>query len=147
MGNFIFLKYFFNMAPAPGMFGPAAVRVIRQALKKTSNLIKIRLANIGRPLESQLQPILVRSSPRHPVHPTAALRQAKGRWYTTHSTINKILSLLAPPQRSLPPDTPLLSLLLSQLLAMSRPSLPSTLSQACPGPTLFSSMALLTPAC
>merc|ERR1712093_374997 len=27
---------------------------------------------------------------------------------------------------------------------MSRPSLPSTLSQACPGPTLFSSMALLT---
>merc|ERR1712093_62679 len=30
---------------------------------------------------------------------------------------------------------------------MSRPSLPSTLSQACPGPTLFSSMALLTSAC
>jgi len=91
MGDYyflFFLEYSFNMAPAPGMFGPAAVRVIRQALKKTSNLIKIRLANIGRPLESQLQPILVRSSPRHPVHPTAALRQAKGRWYTTHSTIN-----------------------------------------------------------
>ncbi|PVH72946.1 hypothetical protein DL98DRAFT_501765 [Cadophora sp. DSE1049] len=72
------------MAPAPGIFGPAAAKVMRQALKK----IKIRLANIGRPLENQLQPILIRSSPRHPIHPTAALRQAKGRWYTTHSTIN-----------------------------------------------------------
>ncbi|KAK0104757.1 hypothetical protein ONS95_005027 [Cadophora gregata] len=76
------------MAPAPGMFGPAAVKVMRHALKKTSNFIRIRLANIGRPLDSQLQPVLVRSAPRHQIHPNAALRQSKGRWYTTHSTIN-----------------------------------------------------------
>merc|ERR1711900_11211 len=60
-------------------------------------------------------------------------------------TQSAILSLLPPPQRSLPPDTPLLSLLLSQLLAMSRPSLPSTLSQACPGPTLLSRLPTPSP--
>ncbi|KAL2067054.1 hypothetical protein VTL71DRAFT_1478 [Oculimacula yallundae] len=76
------------MAPAPGIYGPAAVKALRHALQRTTRLIKVRLAQIGRPLENQLQPVLVRSSPRHPVHPAAALRQAKGRWYTTHSAIN-----------------------------------------------------------
>ncbi|KAH9216747.1 hypothetical protein DL95DRAFT_334858 [Leptodontidium sp. 2 PMI_412] len=76
------------MAPAPGIFGPAAVKALRHVLKETSKKIKIRLAQIGNPLDNQLQPILVRSTPRHPVHPAAALRQAKGRWYTTQSTIN-----------------------------------------------------------
>ncbi|CZT02170.1 uncharacterized protein RAG0_09450 [Rhynchosporium agropyri] len=76
------------MAPAPGFYGPAAVKAMRHALQTTSRFIQNRLAQIGRPLESQLQPVLVRSSTRHPVHPAAALRQAKGRWYTTHSAIN-----------------------------------------------------------
>lgn len=32
--------------------------------------------------------MLVRSSARHALHPVARIRQAKGKWYTTHSTIN-----------------------------------------------------------
>ncbi|KAK6586294.1 hypothetical protein PZA11_001351 [Diplocarpon coronariae] len=74
------------MAPAPGMFAPLAIRALKHTFKKTSNLIKLHLAQFSRP--GQLQPVLVRPSPRHPLHPAAALRQRKGRWYTTHSTIN-----------------------------------------------------------
>ena len=33
-------------------------------------------------------PILIRNTPRHPISKAAWLRQSKGRWYTTHSTIN-----------------------------------------------------------
>jgi len=60
---------------------------MKHAFKKTSNLIKLRVAELAR-LNGELQPILVRSSPRQPIHPAALLRQSKGRWYTTHSTIN-----------------------------------------------------------
>jgi len=60
---------------------------MKHVFKKTSNLIKIRVAGLAR-LNGELQPILVRSSPRQAIHPTALLRQSKGRWYTTHSTIN-----------------------------------------------------------
>lgn len=50
-------------------------------------MIKVRLS---RPLlHAELDPVLVRSSPRQPIHPAAHLRQVKSRrWYTTHSTIN-----------------------------------------------------------
>ncbi|KAN0117236.1 hypothetical protein V8E51_003213 [Hyaloscypha variabilis] len=75
------------MAPSAGLWAPLAMRVMRHAFKKTSNLIKARVVELAR-LNGELQPILVRSSPRHPIHPTALLRQSKGRWYTTHSTIN-----------------------------------------------------------
>ncbi|KAK2626819.1 hypothetical protein QTJ16_003994 [Diplocarpon rosae] len=74
------------MAPISGIFAPLTIRALKHAFKKTSNLIKVRLADFSRP--GQLQPILVRTSPRHALHPAAALRQGKGRWYTTHSTIN-----------------------------------------------------------
>jgi hypothetical protein len=43
---------------------------------------------LAKPLQHEAQPILVRTSPRQPVHPVAALRQSKGRLYTTHSNIN-----------------------------------------------------------
>jgi len=75
------------MAPAGGIWAPIALRAIKHVFKKTSNLIKIRVAGLAR-LNGELQPVLVRSCPRHPVHPAALLRQSKGRWYTTHSTIN-----------------------------------------------------------
>lgn len=72
-----------------GVWVPIAMRVLRHSFKKASNLLKSRLAEATRPLNSELQPILVRNSPRQPIHPIARLRQAKGgRWYTTHSTIN-----------------------------------------------------------
>ncbi|RDL42287.1 Uncharacterized protein BP5553_02266 [Venustampulla echinocandica] len=73
------------MAPASGIWAPIALRVFKQALKKTSGIIRARITDISRPLHRELQPILVRSSPRQPIHPAARLRQAKGRWYTTHS--------------------------------------------------------------
>ncbi|KAI9849501.1 MAG: hypothetical protein M1837_004121 [Sclerophora amabilis] len=60
----------------------------KQAFKKTSNLIRAKLAESSRPLESQLQPIYARNPPRQPIHPAAYLRQSKGRWYTTHSAVN-----------------------------------------------------------
>ncbi|OMP88108.1 hypothetical protein BK809_0002865, partial [Diplodia seriata] len=41
-----------------------------------------------RPAEAQLAPAYARSAPRHPLHRFAALKQAKGRWYSTHSFIN-----------------------------------------------------------
>jgi len=75
------------MAPSAGLWAPLAMRVMKHAFKRTSNLIKVRVAEFAR-LNGELQPVLVRSSPRHPIHPTALLRQSKGRWYTTHSTIN-----------------------------------------------------------
>ncbi|EKD15926.1 uncharacterized protein L3040_003217 [Drepanopeziza brunnea f. sp. 'multigermtubi'] len=74
------------MAPAGGIFAPLAMGALKRAFKKTSNLIKIRFAEISP--TSKLRPVLVRNSPRHPLHPVAALRQSKGRWYTTHSTTN-----------------------------------------------------------
>ncbi|RFU36000.1 hypothetical protein B7463_g384, partial [Scytalidium lignicola] len=76
------------MASSPGIWAPIAVRVLRHAFKKTSKLIKARISELSRPINTQFQPVLVRSSPRHPVHPAALLRQSKGRWYTTHSYIN-----------------------------------------------------------
>lgn len=64
------------------------MRLFRHAFKKTSQLIKARIADISRPLESELKPVLVRAAPRHPIHPVARLLQSQGRWYTTHSAIN-----------------------------------------------------------
>ena len=62
--------------------------VRRHTFKKASNLVKAHLTEATRPLNSELQPILARNSSRQPIHPIARLRQSKGRWYTTHSTIN-----------------------------------------------------------
>ena len=65
-----------------------SLTICRHAFRKTTKLVKARLADFGKPLESELQPILVRNAPKHPIHRAALLRQSKGRWYTTHSTIN-----------------------------------------------------------
>ncbi|TVY65631.1 hypothetical protein LSUE1_G009683 [Lachnellula suecica] len=77
------------MAPVGGVWAPIAIRSFKHAYQKVSTLLRTRLTKeLARPFENQAQPILVRASPRQPVHPIAALRQSKGRWYTTHSTIN-----------------------------------------------------------
>jgi len=44
-----------------------------------------------RPLNSELEPIFARNSPRHAIHPVARLRQSQRRWYTTYRTINTAL--------------------------------------------------------
>lgn len=76
------------MATSGGIWAPIAVRAFKHVLKKTSRLIQTRIAGISRPLEREVQPILVRVTPRKPIHPIARIRQSQGRWYTTHSTIN-----------------------------------------------------------
>ncbi|TVY25812.1 hypothetical protein LHYA1_G004591 [Lachnellula hyalina] len=80
------------MAPIGGILAPIAVRSFKVAFKKASTLLKARLPEVARQLQRgiqrEVQPILVRTSPRQPIHRIAALRQSKGKWYTTHSTIN-----------------------------------------------------------
>lgn len=58
---------------------------------KTVSLIKARLADVSRVSNRELQPILARSTPRQAIHPAARIRQGKGRWYITHSTINAVV--------------------------------------------------------
>ncbi|KAH0555651.1 hypothetical protein GP486_006402 [Trichoglossum hirsutum] len=79
------------MAPSSGLLVPMAMRIVRQALKNTSNFIRARLPESSRPLNAELQPAVSRNPPRHPIHPVAYLRQSKGRWYTTHSAITASL--------------------------------------------------------
>jgi hypothetical protein len=62
--------------------------IARHAATKTSNLIKARFAEAIRPVNSSLEPVLVRNTPRQPLHPVAVLRQSKGRWYSTHNAVN-----------------------------------------------------------
>ncbi|TVY57768.1 hypothetical protein LCER1_G000908 [Lachnellula cervina] len=76
------------MASIGGIWAPIAIRSFKVAFKKASNLLKARLPEVARQLQREAQPILVRKSPSQPIHRIAALRQSKGRWYTTHSTIN-----------------------------------------------------------
>ncbi|KAI9761376.1 MAG: NAD-dependent histone deacetylase sir2 [Chaenotheca gracillima] len=77
------------MAASSGfVWVPMAIRIARHAVKRTTALVRAKLAESSRPLESQLQPIFVRNTPRQPIHPAAFLRQSKGRWYTTHSAVN-----------------------------------------------------------
>jgi hypothetical protein len=61
---------------------------VRHVFKKTQNLARTRLAELSRPLNSELEPAILRNSPRHQVPHAAWLRQSKGRRYMTHSTIN-----------------------------------------------------------
>jgi len=53
---------------------------LRAAFEKASKAIDAQLA--GRP-QAQLEPLLVRNTPKHPLHPVARLRQSQSRWYST----------------------------------------------------------------
>lgn len=74
---------------------PVAMRLLRHAFKKASSVIKTRMGEISRTANTELQPILVRASPRQPTHPNAFLRQLKsGRWYSTHNAVNSAVRRL-----------------------------------------------------
>ncbi|KAF2746419.1 hypothetical protein M011DRAFT_404182 [Sporormia fimetaria CBS 119925] len=62
-------------------------KVLKAAWRHAAGLIQRQLPASSRPTQAQLQPLLVRNAPRHPLHRVAFLKQSKGRWYTTHSTI------------------------------------------------------------
>lgn len=60
----------------------------RAAWRHAAKLIQDQLPPSIRPTQAQLQPILARNAPRHPLHRVAFLKQSKGRWYSTHSAIS-----------------------------------------------------------
>jgi len=68
-----------------------AMRFVRQTLQKASTLIRTRLQESSRPIQGELQPVLIRKQHHHPIHPAARFSQSKGRWYTTHSGITTTL--------------------------------------------------------
>ena len=59
----------------------------RAAWRHAAKLVQNQLPAGTRPTQAQLQPILARNAPKHPIHRIAFLKQSKGRWYTTHSAI------------------------------------------------------------
>ncbi|KAF2472199.1 uncharacterized protein BDR25DRAFT_302952 [Lindgomyces ingoldianus] len=63
-------------------------KVLKAAWKHAASLVQSQLPPSIRPTQAELQPILARNTPRHPIHPAAFLKQSKGRWYSTHSAIN-----------------------------------------------------------
>ena len=62
--------------------------VYRAAWKYAAKAVQNQLPVSIRPTQAQLQPILARNAPRHPVHRVAWLKQSKGRWYSTHNSIS-----------------------------------------------------------
>ncbi|KAF2267065.1 hypothetical protein CC78DRAFT_559065 [Lojkania enalia] len=63
-------------------------KVFKAAWKHAARLVQDQLPASIRPTQAELQPILARSAPRHPIHPIAFIKQSKGRWYSTHSAIS-----------------------------------------------------------
>lgn len=55
-------------------------RIIRAAYKEASKAIKQNLPKQAAP---EAQPILIRNTPRQPLHPAARIRQQQSRWYST----------------------------------------------------------------
>ncbi|KAI0516802.1 hypothetical protein F5B22DRAFT_646541 [Xylaria bambusicola] len=79
------------MVASGGIWAPLALRLARSTAYKATKLIRSKLATITRPVNAAVEPVLVRSQPRHPIHPNAFLRQQKSRrWHSTTSTYKNI---------------------------------------------------------
>ncbi|KAK7969833.1 casein kinase II beta 2 subunit [Apiospora saccharicola] len=79
------------VAPLGGIWAPSALRMARQAVYKASKVIRAKLVDTARPVNTALEPVFARSTPRQPIHPAALLRQQKSRrWHSTstYQTIN-----------------------------------------------------------
>ncbi len=72
------------MSALGGIWAPAAMKLMRSAAYKASKIIRAKLVNASRPVNTALEPVLARSQPRQPLHPAALLRQQKNRrWHST----------------------------------------------------------------
>ncbi|OHE90691.1 casein kinase II beta 2 subunit [Colletotrichum orchidophilum] len=82
------------MSAAGGIWAPAALRLLRVGITRTTKMIRTKLANATRPaVEAELAHIPIRTTPtgRQPIHPAALLRQKRaGRWYSTQSINNTV---------------------------------------------------------
>ncbi|EGX94040.1 hypothetical protein CCM_02311 [Cordyceps militaris CM01] len=69
------------MAYMAGIWGPAAVRLLRVAAARATEAVRANLANAARPFYGKPQYIPIRSGPtgRQPIHPAAFLKQQR-RW-------------------------------------------------------------------
>jgi len=79
------------MAPSAGSLHSLLAKnakLIRLALKNAKQAVQANFPSATRQAQAELQPAYARNPQRQPLHPAAYLRQSKGRWYTTHSTIN-----------------------------------------------------------
>ncbi|KAI0459252.1 hypothetical protein F5B21DRAFT_456011 [Xylaria acuta] len=74
-----------------GIWAPLALRLARSTAFKATKLIRSKLASVTRPVNAAVEPVFIRTQPRHPVHPVAFLRQQKNRrWHSTTSTYKNI---------------------------------------------------------
>ncbi|RYC54417.1 hypothetical protein CHU98_g11790 [Xylaria longipes] len=79
------------VASIGGIWAPLALRLARSTAYKATKLIRSKLANVTKPVNTAVEPIFVRTQPRHPVHPAAFLRQQKNRrWHSTTSNYKNI---------------------------------------------------------
>ncbi|KAI1422864.1 hypothetical protein F5Y12DRAFT_573202 [Xylaria sp. FL1777] len=79
------------VASIGGIWAPLALRLARSTAYKATKLIRSKLVNVTRPVNAAVEPVLVRSQPRHPIHPAAFLRQQKNRrWHSTSATYKNI---------------------------------------------------------
>ncbi|KAK2591779.1 hypothetical protein QQS21_010538 [Conoideocrella luteorostrata] len=69
------------MASHGVIWGPAALRLLRVAMTKTSKAVRHKLADVAKPFQHELQAI-PRYTGRQPIHPAALLKQQKRgpRW-------------------------------------------------------------------
>ncbi|KAK7744911.1 hypothetical protein SLS53_003144 [Cytospora paraplurivora] len=78
------------MAPVGGVLAPAVMRALRTAALNTAKVTKViqcTLAGATKSLAREVQPVAVRATARHPIHPAALLRQSRrtARWSSTVS--------------------------------------------------------------
>ena len=73
------------MPPLPGFWQwhslvARHIKSLKTALQKVSHAVDAKVA--VKP-QSQLEALLVRNTPKHPLHPLARIRQSQSRWFTT----------------------------------------------------------------
>ncbi|KAI0905606.1 hypothetical protein F4823DRAFT_566596 [Ustulina deusta] len=79
------------VASIGGIWAPLALRLARSTAYKATKLIRSKLASVTRPVNVAVEPVFARVQPRHPIHPTAFLRQQKNRrWHSTNATYKNI---------------------------------------------------------
>ncbi|KAI1336852.1 hypothetical protein F5Y15DRAFT_392413 [Xylariaceae sp. FL0016] len=79
------------VASSAGLWAPAALRIARSAVHRASKIVRTKLANATRPVNTALEPVFIRNTnPRQPIHPNAFLRQAKSRRWNSNSAYQNI---------------------------------------------------------
>ncbi|KAI7686762.1 hypothetical protein KC353_g20481, partial [Hortaea werneckii] len=74
------------MPPIPGMvhwhhYLSKNIKAFSKAVSKAARAIDAQLTS-GQP-QAKLEPLLVRNTPKQPLHPLARIRQSQSRWYST----------------------------------------------------------------